>query len=102
MTESMIEKVARAIGGARCKMTGGTIELIPSDMLLARAAIEAMREPNDEMIAAAKKACGFEETQMLFKVLEDAGLANLTVMKWTGDIEYRAMIDAALDEEVSE
>lgn len=95
MTQSMIEKVAEAIEEVVLRQEFTSYEEA------ARAAIEAMREPNDEMIAAAKKACGFEETQMLFKVLEDAGLANLTVMKWTGDIEYRAMIDAALSEEVS-
>lgn len=44
---TMIEKVARAI--QECSLVTGYEARLPEAMLYAKAAIEAMREPNEEM-----------------------------------------------------
>lgn len=57
MTDDIIERVARAICNADMKGYGGCFypecrdNCLPQQIPLARAAIEAMREPTDEMVA---------------------------------------------------
>ncbi len=76
MTESMIERVAKAL----CVQSGIIWEKQSDtqrghNMSLARAAIEAMREPTERMIKSGNEHCDND--------------GNL-------DAAYRAMIDAAL------
>jgi len=86
MTQSMTEKVARALYDASpFKNTDGGYDeqsgvYRRSCLLLARAAIEAMREPTDAMVDA---------------MAEHAGTI-------APEYAYEAAIDAALNEEVSE
>ena len=63
---------------------------------IAAAGLRAAREPTEAMCAAAKKACGMEEALAGIKVLERAGIVKLQAFRWTGDVEYRAMIDEAV------
>lgn len=76
---SMVERVAIAIEEANLKASGDE-DYTP----LARAAIEAMREPTDAMEDAALGATG---------IYEDGSNDYL--------VHYQAMIDAALNEQVS-
>ena len=84
MVESMIERVARAI----CKSQTQTDRTWEAFLPEATAAIEAMREPTDAMVMAAEWAePEYREDDM------DVGA--------TYKAEWRAAIDAALNEQVS-
>lgn len=86
MVESMVEKVARAIED---EGPVGCCTISPEKaMSLARAAIEAMREPTDAMIMAAEWAePEYREDDMDMAIQFKA--------------EWRAAIDTALLEQVS-
>lgn len=79
----MIERVARAISEADCGCI--TENELDRCMGLARAAIEAMREPTREMKDAALKACS------------NSTIAEPKASAWDAVHAYRAMITAALD-----
>lgn len=49
----MVERVARIIANSRREEFGGAVAIVEWDRSLARAAIEAMREPSKEMLMAA-------------------------------------------------
>ena len=84
MSASMIERVAAAIAMENEGWTKNAKDYIPH----ARAAIEAMREPTDAMVMAAEWAePEYREDDM------DVGA--------TYKAEWRAAIDAALNEQVS-
>lgn len=95
MSQSMIERVARAI----CGTTSGTGDDHQWKMFLdeARAAIEAMREPTDAILAA---------TEDVVTGHDDFACGDGTLyLSYPGFHEYaktawQAMIDAALNEQV--
>jgi hypothetical protein len=89
----MIERVARAI---QEKLLGGCVEPNDVALALARAAIEAMREPTPEAIragVAASEAVDYEPTtgDPMFALECAYGLYAPELI-----IGYRAMLDAAL------
>ena len=84
MTESMIERIATVIALESEGWTKNAKDYIPH----ARAVIETMREPTDAMVMAAEWAePEYREDDM------DVGV--------TFKAEWRAAIDAALNEQVS-
>lgn len=89
----MLERIARAIGEARCHATGGTMPLLPSDTLYARAAVEALREPTKEMI--------FNGNSKIDDCIDfynyDSG-SGYTVEPHAARETWSAMIDAILEE----
>lgn len=85
MVESMVERVARAIAGCQQEIGADKWRYCLPE---ARAAIEAMREPTDAMIMAAEWAePEYRE--------DDRDMAIQFKAEW------RAAIDAALNEQVS-
>lgn len=96
MTE-MVERVSRAIREARFKRDGGRFAWHSSeDTELARAAIEAMREPTAEMWAAHWKGLGLSKSEIRAWMKSDLRKSG---PHESGAVSaYRAMIDAALSE----
>jgi len=90
MTESMIERVAKAIQGELPEFTGVTPEYLQALYKnAAEAAIEAMREPTDLMIDS---ACAARiPLYPAFEGQKPQPTAGEVIIA-----EYRAMIDAAL------
>lgn len=89
MSESMVERVARILEPQAWRALGLADTLAyanrrTSSLRKARAAIEAMRDPTDSMVDAALSATGF---------YEDGSNDYL--------VHYTAMIDAALNEQMS-
>lgn len=80
MSESMVERVARAIAASRGHKGNG---ISPAFYRDARAAIEAMREPSTSMQNA-----GWREIDRQGFATEDTEVAPI----------FRAMIDAALSD----
>jgi hypothetical protein len=70
----MVEQAALAIGEARMALTGGTQPRMPSDVLYARAAIAAMREPTEEMMDAVRAASYEAHFETQWHVAIDAAL----------------------------
>lgn len=79
---NMIERVARAMADVNEKTVGLTFRELNREM--ARAAIEALREPTDAMVNEAIEAAGMESWDHIEERMGQA---------------YRAAIDAALTQE---
>lgn len=99
MTDSMVERVAKALCDAACEDWDAASYLDtangcePEEMrdhwrMMARAAIEAMRIPSAKMLKAACKSMSPERRPTPDRV----------TVKAKHGIRYRAMIDAALEE----
>ena len=96
MTETMIERVARAVIAAindgpgfadeTARLDNVTVDARVDMLAVTRAAIAAMREPTPQQCAAALAA------------LDDGTVADPKAAAWDATRAYRAMIDAALKE----
>jgi hypothetical protein len=81
--ERMLERIATAIMKDRLQMTGISFEIDPGrdELADARAALEAMREPTQEMVMAAAQ-----------KLLDP----SVKTSAKAAQVAWQAMIDAAL------
>lgn len=96
MSESMIERVAEVIREVLRNPPSFSVDMygrVEADWL-ARAAIEAMREPTKEMLDAACQVMRERQEQM-------GDMWFPVSNKVKADIRWRAMIDAALKEKPS-
>lgn len=97
---TMIEKIARAIadnieaqGATLAEISGDDVTMVDGDLsfkLIARAAVEAMREPTEAMLA--------ETHELVIGFGGDDGTYNIHCEDWQAKDVWMTMIDVALKE----
>jgi len=98
MIHPKLEECARAVGEARCKVTGGSVALLPSDFAYAEAVLRTLKEPDEGMVEAGRGPMPAE-----FRYWQEGGMLHAEMRPLNDCVNpatvFTAMISSILPEE---